>query len=184
RAPGSRGLAVALSLAVAAQFIVYSQADWRAGVSWGPRWLTDLLPILVWMLAPLPLVLRPVTRGLLILAMAASVGVQTIGAFWYTWASDARIFAGNPTSMSGAWDPGNVPFLTELRHPRPRGEILCDASGWIDRIGPTPLPGIGDVPVLENGGVIEGWTLACGRTPAQVLVLIDGVLIGSTQDFL
>jgi hypothetical protein len=184
RAPGSRGLAVALSLAVAAQFIVYSQADWRAGVSWGPRWLTDLLPILLWMLAPLPLVLRPVTRGLLILAMAASVGVQTIGAFWYTWASDARIFAGNPTSMSGAWDPGNVPFLTELRHPRPRGEILCDASGWIDRIGPTPLPGIGDVPVLENGGMIEGWTLACGRTPAQVLVLIDGVLIGSTQDFL
>src|SRR5262249_42429288 len=139
RAPSSRGLAVALSFAVAAQFILYSQADWRAGVSWGPRWLTDPLPILVWMLAPVPLVLRPVTRGLFILSMTASVGVQTIGAFWYTGASDARIFAGNLTSMSGAWDPHNVPFLTELGHPRARGEILCDARGSIDHVGLTLL---------------------------------------------
>src|SRR5262249_24716315 len=38
RAPNSKWLAVALSLAFAAQFLLYSQADWRAGVSWGPRW--------------------------------------------------------------------------------------------------------------------------------------------------
>jgi hypothetical protein len=187
RAPGSRGFAVALSFAVAGQFIIYSQADWRAGVSWGPRWLTDLLPILVWMLAPVPFVLRPVARGLLSItmtaAMALSIGVQTIGAFWYTGASDAAIFAGNPASMSGAWNPRNVPFITELSHPHARGEILCDARGSIDRVGPTLLPGIGDVPVLENGEVIEGWTLTCGRMPAQLFLLIDGVLIGSTQDF-
>ena len=192
RAPNSRGLAVALSFAVAAQFILYSQGDWRAGVSWGPRWLTDLLPILVWMLAPATLVLRPVTRGVargllvfaMTAAMAASVGVQAIGAFWYTGASDAAIFAGDPASMSGAWNPRNLPFLTELGHPRVRGEILCYVRGWIDRVGRAPLPGIGDVPVLENRAVIEGSTLTCGRTPAQLLVLIDGILVGSTQDFL
>src|SRR5437868_5907659 len=192
RAPSSRGLAAALSFAVAAQLILYSQADWRAGASWGPRWLTDLLPILVWMLAPFPLVTGSITRGAtrvllsitMTAAMALSVGVQTVGAFWYTGASDARIFAGNPASMSGAWDPGNVPFLTELRHPRARGEILCDARGSIDRVGPTLLPGIGDVPVLEDGEMIEGWTLTCGRTPTQLLMLIDGILIGSTQAFL
>ena len=39
RTPSSRGLAIALSLAVVAQLLLYSQADWRAGVSWGPRWL-------------------------------------------------------------------------------------------------------------------------------------------------
>jgi hypothetical protein len=50
---------VALSIAVAAQVLLYSQVDWRAGVSWGPRYLTDILPILMWMLAPAPLVLRP-----------------------------------------------------------------------------------------------------------------------------
>ena len=184
RAPGSRGLAVALSLAAAAQFIVYSQADWRAGTSWGPRWLSDLLPILIWILAPVPLKLRPVTRGLLMVLMLASVGVQAIGAFWYTGASDERIFAGDPESLSRAWDPRNIPFITELDHPRPNSEILCNTKVWIDRIGATQLPGIGDVPVLENGAVIEGWAIACNSTPVQLLVLIDGVLIGSTQDFL
>jgi hypothetical protein len=184
RAPRSRGLAVALSFAVAAQFLLYSQADWRAGVSWGPRWLTDLLPILVWMLAPAPRVLRPLARGLLVLAMLSSVGVQTIGAFWYTRTSDELVFAGDPASMRGAWNPHNLPFLTELRHPRARGELQCDAASSIDRVGPRLLPGTGKVPDLEPGAVLEGWALTCGRTPAQLLVLIDGVVIGSTVDFL
>jgi len=184
RAPGSKGLAVALSIAVAAQVLLYSQVDWRAGVSWGPRYLTDILPILMWMLAPAPLVLRPLARGLLILAMAASVGVQTIGAFWYTTTSDERIFAGNPASMRAAWDPGNVPFLVELRHARARGELQCDAIGSIDRVGSTVLHGSGDVPKLEPGAALEGWALTCGRTPAQLFVLIEGVVIGSTTDFL
>jgi hypothetical protein len=184
RAPSSKGLAVALSFAAAAQFLLYSQADWRAGVSWGPRWLTDLLPILVWMLAPAPLVLRPFTRGLLILTMAASIAVQTIGAFWYTKTSDELIYAGNPASMSGAWNPSNVPFLTELRHPPARGELLYDAHGSLDRVGPTLLHSIEEVPTLEPGAVLEGWALTGGRTPAQLLVLIDGIVIGSTGDFL
>lgn len=183
RAPSSRVLAVALSFAAAAQLLVYSQTDWRAGVSWGPRYLTDLLPILLWMLAPAPLVLRPVTRGLLVLTMAASVVVQIIGAFWYTSTSDELIYAGNPASMRAAWNPGNAPFLTELRHPRARGGLQCDASGSIDRVGQTTLQGTGEVPALETGAVLEGWALACGHTPAQLLVLIDGVVIGSTTDF-
>ena len=184
RAPGSKGLAVALSVAVVAQVLLYSQADWRAGVSWGPRWLTDLLPILVWMLAPAPLVLRPRARGLLIMTMAASIGVQTIGAFWYTKASDERIYAGDPASMRGAWNPRNIPFLIELRHPRPRGVLQCDADGSIDRVGPTLLSGAGQVPELEPGAVLEGWALACGRSPVKVFVLIDGVVLGSTRNFL
>ena len=184
RSPGSKGLAVVLSFAVAAQILLYSLADWRAGASWGPRWLTDLLPILLWMLAPAPLVLRPLARGLLILLMVVSVGVQTIGAFWYTKTSDELIFAGNLTSMSAAWDPRNVPFFTELRHAPARGDLLYDAHGSLDRVGTTLLHGIEEVPRLESGAVLEGWALTGGRTPAQLLVLIDGVVIGSTGDFL
>jgi hypothetical protein len=184
RDPSSRGLAVLLSIAAIAQVLVYSQADWRAGVSWGPRWLTDLLPILVWMLAPAPLVLRPFTRGLLILAMAASVAVQVIGAFWYTKTSDELIYAGDPTSVSGAWAPSNIPFLIELRHPPARGELLDDARGSLDRVGDTLLHSLEAVPTLEPGAAIEGWALTGGRTPAQLLVLIDGIVIGSTMDFL
>lgn len=184
RAPGSKGLAVALSVAVVLQILLYSQADWRAGVSWGPRWLTDVLPILVWMLAPAPLVLRPFARRLLILTIAASVVVQTIGAFWYQKKSDELIYAGNPASMSAAWNPGNVPFITELRHPPARGELLYDARGSLDRVGPTLLHGPEEVPKLDARATLGGWALAGGRTPAQLLLLIDGIVIGSTRAFL
>ena len=183
RSPDTRALAVALSLAVVGQILLYAQGDWRAGASWGPRWLTDLLPILVWMLAPAPLVLRPAARGLFVAAIAVSVGVQTVGAFWYTRTSDERIFAGDPASRSGAWDLGNVPFIAELRHPPAPGELLCDAMGTIDRIGQTRLPSAA-LPELEPGAVLEGWALACARTPAQMLVLVNGVVVGTTTQFL
>jgi hypothetical protein len=184
RTPSTRGLAVSLSIAAAAQLLLYSQTDWRAGVSWGPRYLTDLLPILVWMLAPAPLVLRPLARGLLVLLMAASVVVQVIGAFWYTTASDELIYAGNPASMRAAWNIHNVPFLTELSNPLVRGRLQCRAVGSINRVGQTVLSDTGEVPHLETGAVLEGWALACGNRPSELLVLVDGVVIGSTTDFL
>ena len=184
RSSNSKGLALAFSLAIVAQLLLYSQIDWRGGVSWGPRYLTDILPILLWMLVPALLVLRPLARGLLIMAIVASVGVQTVGAFWYTTTSDEIIYANNPASMRAAWDPGNIPFLVELRHPRARGDLQCNATGSIDRVGPALLHGNGDIPKLEPGAVLEGWALTCGRAPAELLMLIDGVLIGSTRDFL
>src|SRR5205823_11959565 len=116
--------------------------------------------------------------------MVASVGVQTVGAFWYTKTSDEIIFGGNPASMRAAWEARNAPFLAELRHSRARGDLECDATGSIDRVGPTLLPGAGGIPELEPGAALEGWALTCGRTPVQLLMLIDGVLIGSTTDLL
>jgi hypothetical protein len=184
REPGTRGLAVALSFAAGAQLLIYSQADWRAGVSWGPRWLTDLLPILVWMLAPALLVLRPLARSLLIASMAASIVVQGIGAFWYTKTSDDLILAGDIHSMKGAWDFGNIPYLSELHHSPAPFELLYDTTGSIDRVGSTLNPRAGDVPKLEPGAVLEGWTLVDKRAPAQIFLLINGIVIGSTQTFL
>ena len=180
RTPSSRGLAVALSLAVVAQLLLYSQADWRAGQSWGPRWLTDLLPLVVWMLAPAPLALRPRVRGLLVAMVVAAVGVQAIGAFWYTGTSDARIFAGGGASMSAAWDPSNTPFIVELEHPPAPFELQCSTRGSIDRPAPV-LDGTGAE--LQPGTAVQGWALACGRTPAQVILLIDGRVIGETTSF-
>jgi len=184
RSSDSRGLAVALGLAVVAQVVLYAQGDWRAGTSWGPRWLTDLLPVLMWMLAPATLVLRPFARGLLVLAMAASVGVQTVGAFWYTKTSDELIYAGDPASMRGAWDPGNIPFVTEPRHLPAPGELLCDAKGSIDRVGEALRPSADMRPELESAAVLEGWALACERSPAQIVLLVDGIIIGSATEFL
>jgi hypothetical protein len=139
---------------------------------------------MMWMLAPATLSLRPLTRSLLIMGIAAGVVIQTIGAFWYTKASDERIFAGNHDSMRAAWNPRNIPFLIELRHPRPRGDLQCDAAGAIERVGTTLLPGTGEVPNLDAGTLVEGSTLTCGRVPAQLFLLIDGVVIGSTRELL
>jgi len=185
RTKATRGLAIALAAAVVAQLFVYAKVDWRAGASWGPRFLTDLLPVAVWMLAPASLGLRLLGRSVLILTMIASVGVQAIGAFWYTKTSDDAIFAGDRTSMKGAWDFANVPFLAELRHPRARGQLQCEAAASIDRIGTTMHVTAAETPlILRPGDVLEGWAVACGRAPTQLILLIDGIVIGSTKDFL
>jgi hypothetical protein len=184
RNPTTRGLAIALSIAVLAQLILYSLTDWRGGTSWGPRYLTDILPVLVWLLAPATLVLQALGRAFLVLAIAASIIIQGIGAFWYTGSSEGIIFGGDPTSMRAAWDFKNLPFLVELRHPPARGELQCNTATAIDSIGgKRPYPA-GPTPLLAPGSVIEGWALGCGRTPAELFLLIDGVIIGSTQHFI
>jgi hypothetical protein len=182
RKPGERQLAIALGIAAVAQFLVYSQIDWRGGVAWGPRYLTDLLPILVWMLAPAPLVMGRAARGALVALIVVAVGVQVIGAFWYTKASDDRIFAGAPHSMRAAWDPANAPFVAELRHARAPWELQCGATGSIDRPVPPAAAG-GRRADLLTGAAVEGWALTCGRTPAQVVLLVDGRVIGATSTF-
>lgn len=184
RSPSTRVLTVLLTAAVVGQLLLYAQGDWRAGTAWGPRWLTDILPILIWLLAPAPLVLRPMARGVFAVAIVMSVGAQTAGAFWYTKASDERIFAGDPASMRGAWDLGNLPYLTELQQPPASAELLCNSMATVDKIGRMRLPSAGELPRLELGTVLEGWALACARTPAQLLVLINGVVIGTTSEFL
>jgi len=184
REPATRGLAIALLAAVIAQLLLYSQADWRAGTSWGPRWLTDLLPILVWMLAPALLVLRPLARTLLLVTIAASVAVQAIGAFWYTKVSDELLFANPSQSVQAEWSFGNIPFVAELRHPLAPAELWHNAAGSIDRIGSKLNPRATDVPDLANGAPLEGWTLVDKRSPAQVLLLIDGIVVGWTGQFL
>lgn len=184
RSPGSRWLAVALGVAVVAQIVLYSLFDWRAGVCWGPRYMTDILPILAWMIAPAPPLLRPFARRLFILAIVLSVGVQAVGAFWYTKTSDALIYAGHTASMRGAWDPRNTPFLVELRHAPAGGELQCGVTATIDRVGQYTLPVAGTLPRLKAGAILEGWALACGRTPAQLAILMDGIVVGSTTNFL
>jgi hypothetical protein len=182
--PRTRHLALALSAAAVGQLLFYSTADWRAGSTWGPRWLTDLLPVLVWMLAPAPLVLGRAMRRVFVGTVAVAISIQVIGAFWYTGVSDERIFADGASSMRSAWDPRNTPFLVEIRHRPAAAELLCGAGGFIDAVGPE-RPSAGDAdPVLRSGALVQGWALACRRTPAQAMLLIDGHVVGATSDFL
>jgi hypothetical protein len=109
----------------------------------------------------------------------AAIGIQAIGAFWYTHTSDDRILAGG---ISSAWNPSNAPFIEELRHPPASFELLCNARGSID-VPPPLVANHGVVPALKPGTAIQGWALACGRTPAQVVLLIDGRVVGEATSF-
>lgn len=180
RSSDTRVLAALLCLAVIGQFLLYARVGWAAGMGWGPRWLTDILPVLVWMLAPAAPVLRPFARGLLIATIALSIGIQAIGAFWFTGYRAEQILAAQ--SAANAWDPGRIAYVAELRHPPAATELLCDATGSIDLIGRTRLPAA-ESPTLEPGAAIAGWALACKRSPAQVVLLIDGIILGTTPAF-
>jgi hypothetical protein len=80
----ARGLTLALCVAIVVQVIGYAMVDWRQGIAWGPRWLTDMVPLLVWMLPPIVARLSRNARVLFAAACVVSVAIQAIGAFWYT----------------------------------------------------------------------------------------------------
>jgi hypothetical protein len=184
REPSTHRFALLLGAGVLAQLVLYAKADWRMGFAWGPRWQTDMLPILLWMLAPAVLALRPLARAALVATMVASIAIQAIGAFWYTGQYDGAIFAGGNGELPGVWQPANAPFIAELSHPRQRGDLACPMRGYLDRIGPAlPAETGAPVPVLASGAQLQGWALACGHTPADVLLLVDGALVGYAQRF-
>lgn len=109
----ARGQASALDLAllgaVVAQLLFFAKLDWRGGCSFGPRWLTDAVPLLVWVLAPAAQELRRFGRGLFALAVLASVGAQVIGAYWYTGGHDEALLRGEPGSAA-MWTPRESPL--------------------------------------------------------------------------
>lgn len=114
---GERRLTLAMSVGVVLQVLLYAKADWRAGTSWGPRFMTDLLPLLMWMLVPVVASLQGLGRMCFHLAVGAAVVIQAIGAFYYTGETDSPLFAvgKGPNKMRAAWDWRNAPFIASLK---------------------------------------------------------------------
>jgi hypothetical protein len=180
---GTRGLTAAIGIAAVLQLLLYAMADWRQGASWGPRWLTDALPILVWMLPPVVSALRGAGRIAFLSACGAAVAIQAVGAFWYTGASDAAIFAvaTGPNQMQAAWDPRNTPFIAELRHARAPAELAVEWRGFVDAV---TMSEHADADIAAGTEIdVAGWALAAGQSPSQVVVLLDGLPAASTAAF-
>jgi hypothetical protein len=94
--PGSRDerrLTLAMSVGVVMEILLYAKADWRGGLSWGPRYMTDLLPLLIWMLVPVVAALRGAGRVCFMIAVGVAVMIEAIGAFSYTSSVDIPIYA-------------------------------------------------------------------------------------------
>jgi len=180
----ARGLTLALGIAIVSQVLLYAKTDWRIGFCWGPRWLTDLLPLLLWMLPPVVAALGAAGRFLFALACCAAIAIQAVGAFWYTGTSDQAIFAAatGPGPTEAAWDLRNTPFIAELRHARAPGDLALDVRGYLDSVS----AGGREVDAVTAGQeiVIAGWALADDGPPWGVVVLLDGKPAGMTRNFL
>ena len=189
----TRLLTLAAGAAVLATILLYAKTDWRGGKAWGPRFLTDLLPLLLWMLPPGLAALRRAGRAAFVAAVCAAVAVQVVGAFWYRGASDAAIFATRrgPGEMRPAWDPANTPFIVELRHPPvpfdPSFGSLRERSraiGSIDRVtaGGREI----DAATAVQAGVplvVDGWALVYGRAPDALEVKVGNRPLAVTRRF-
>jgi len=174
-----RGFTVAIAGAAILQVIFYGFVDWRQGLSWGPRWLTDMLPMLMWMLPPVLAGLSLAGRALFGLACGAAIAIEVVGAFWYTGVADMPLITGQgPDRMRPAWEISNAAFIAELKHPPAPADILMDLRGNLDRINVIDTDDMG-TRVVE----VLGWTLADSATPADVAAMVDGAPMAGTRDF-
>jgi hypothetical protein len=171
---GERVLTLAMSAAVVLQLLLYAKADWRGGISWGPRYMTDLLPLLFWMLVPVVATLRGFGRAAFLLAVGVAVAIEAIGAFWYTGETDNAIFAvgSGPEQMRAAWDWRNAPFVASLQKGLAPAELGIDMQGNFDA-----TEAGGRVTSTATAGqevIAAGWALAGRATPRKVVIFVDG----------
>ena len=114
--PEDRRLDLCLAAGSAALLFVLARADWRGGFCYGPRFLTDLLPVFFWLLVP---VLARMGRGLRIAFVAAlllSLPQQVIGVLYYPFGKSDMVLAGK---VENNWKVENAQFLLEWRNSPP-----------------------------------------------------------------
>ncbi len=178
-----RGLTLAICAGVVLQVLLYAKTDWRAGISWGPRFLTDLLPLLVWLLAPVVVALRRRGRACFAAAVGVAIAMEAVGAFAYTGVTDLPIFAvpRGPEKMRAAWDWRNAPFVACLSRGLAPPELTQLMRGRVDTL---EVDGRAtDTVVAGQRLVATGWALAGRATPLQVGIMVDGLETSAVRDF-
>jgi hypothetical protein len=167
-------LSVAIAAAALAQLVGYARSDWRAGYSWGPRFLTDIVPLLVWLLAPIVAALGRVGRAGFVATMVVAIAIEAIGAFYYTGATDAVLYSipAGPTKLRPAFEWRNAPYVASLAGGRVPADLWRPMRGSLDRFEVDGVP----VDTIAIGQSVDavGWTLHGRDAPMQVAVTING----------
>jgi hypothetical protein len=180
-----RFLTFAMCAAIVIQILLYAKADWRSGLSWGPRYMTDVLPILMWMLVPVASALRGVRRAGFALAVCVAIAFEAIGAFAYSGSLDLPVYAGDDgfkeQDMRPAFHWRNNAVLVCLERGLAPRELLTKIWGSFDGIQSGGVA----VTSVQAGEEITatGWTLAGHASPAQVAVMIDAGAGGAARSF-
>jgi hypothetical protein len=114
-------ITVCLAAGIVGHVLVYATTDWRAGFSYGPRYMVDTLPVLIFLLAPALPAMGRLTKTAMIAMICFSVTVEYIGVFHRTTIADQKIFARDVNWVPYwplAWDVRNTPFVVEAHNPR------------------------------------------------------------------
>lgn len=99
----TRGWEAYLVPSALAVYLVHAEfGEWWGGVCFGPRYLTDILPLLIFFLVPVweELKQRKLLFGCFVMAAVISVGVEVVGTFYYS---------------IGDWDFRPVPIVNDPR---------------------------------------------------------------------
>ncbi len=133
RVAGDRLLDLAVAAAILVQLCFYPLTDFRAGSCYGPRYLTDALPFLVWLLVPVVARLRGWGLRAFVLAVAAGIAIQAVGAFCYPRGHSDDLYY--PRDLDrlviapAVWSPAKAPFLVEARAGVAPPELLPHRPG-------------------------------------------------------
>lgn len=122
RSPHERLLCRCLLVGIAATIVFYALSPWHAGHSYGPRYLIDLIPAIVWLIAPAIDRLTGLRRMAYIGVICFSVWVEYIGAFHYTSASNLTLVPPGPFNSAPLWS--NAQFVMEWRNGRQPASLL------------------------------------------------------------
>lgn len=109
---GERWLAGMLGLAALTHFAVVGRwSEWHGGESFGPRLLTDALPLLFFFLPEGRAISKPFFAVLAIV----SVAVQVLGAFTYDYRWERLFQRADPKDRSWVWNAADSPIAFHAR---------------------------------------------------------------------
>ena len=154
---GERWLAGTLAAAAVAHWILMGRwSEWHGGASWGPRMMTDVLPLL-FLFLPEGLDALPGVGPAL---AAVSVAAQALGAFAYDYRWEKLYQARAPVAHAELWDVARSPLVYYARRrvvilalPVIRDGRVAVREHPVVLLGPTGSRasfGTGDAPVVTG----------------------------------
>lgn len=171
--PSNRLLSLLLAATTVCQLFFYGAVNWTSGVSWGPRFMTDMLPILIWVLPVVIQRLSVIGRRAFVALGLFAVASSAVGAFGYNGSVHAEYLSVHPasnwkehktSSAQAAWMVAHSPWKNQ---PTLFNDLFPGLYGSIDRLSISP----------EGVATVEGWSLFGSRQPFDVHLLIDGARV-------
>ncbi len=173
---GERWLPSTLGVAFLAHLVFVGKwGEWYGGESWGPRLLTDALPLL-FLFVPEAMDVWPRLTAVL---GAVSIAVQALGAFTYDYRWERLYQRAEDDKTAALWDPARSPIAFYVRQgvlvqaaPFLKGRqlvvrehpvVLRDTPGSRVEFASGALAVQGSVPTFEDAYLQRGARIADGR---------------------